>query len=195
MGERIENRNSILMKIDKAFGKIENFMVFISIAALFVMTISIFGGVISREVFNTSLLWTNELAGYSMIYLVFLSLSWLLREKGHVMVDLFTSMMNTKMLKVVSIVISIVSLVAAIIFLISSFEITLGYFTRDITMLGTVAWPRYLLYLPIVVGMLLIVIRLIIGIFKTILLGKIILPDENPELEDAEEILAEVKEG
>lgn len=194
MSKKNKSKHSILKMSDKIFSKLENIMMFISIIALFIMFLSMFIGVISREVFNTSLLWTNELAGYSMIYLVFLSLSWLLREKGHVMVDLFTSMMNTKMLKASSIVISVVSLIAAIIFLISSFEITLGYFARDITMLGTVAWPRYLLYLPIVIGMFLVALRLVIEIFKTIFLGEIILPDENPELEDAEEILAEAKE-
>lgn len=194
MGERNGSGKIILTRIDKIFSNIENAMVFVSIVSLFVMFISMFVGVISREVLNTSLLWTNELAGYSMVYLVFLSLSWLLREKGHVMVDLFTSMMNIKMLKISSILISLVSLIAATIFLISSFEITLDYFMKDTTMLGTVAWPRYLLYLPIVVGMLLVVIRLVIEFFKTIVLGEIILPDGDPELEEAEEILAKAKE-
>ena len=169
----------ITKKMDIYLAGIEKFMLIISIIALIIMFLSMLSGVISREIFNVSLLWTNELAGYAMVYLVFLSIPWVLREKSHVFVDLIVNKLPKKTLKINSIIVCIVLIGILTLLFISSFEITMNYFTRDIVMLGFVSWPKYLLVLPITIGLFFTVLRLVVETFKTIFLDKTIFPEDD----------------
>src|SRR5699024_8063837 len=62
--------------------------------SLIAMLLSISYGVFSREFLTKSALWTNDFAGYLMVYLVFLAAPWLLTQGAHVTVDLFVEKLN-----------------------------------------------------------------------------------------------------
>nr|BBD50131.1 TRAP-type C4-dicarboxylate transport system, small permease component [Haliea sp. ETY-M] len=55
-------------------------------AAFCVMTCMVFGQVIMRYVFSAPLSWSDEIAAYCMVWSVYLSASWAVRERAHVRV-------------------------------------------------------------------------------------------------------------
>lgn len=59
----------------------------VSIAVLLILVLTVLTQVVSRYVFSNSLPWTEELARYQLVVLVFLGSSIAVRKRGHVALD------------------------------------------------------------------------------------------------------------
>jgi C4-dicarboxylate transporter DctQ subunit len=68
---------------------VDNFEEIFIVSSLGMITICMFAQVISRYVFNASLVWTEELSRYFFILLAFSGLSYGIRNKAHLRIDLF----------------------------------------------------------------------------------------------------------
>lgn len=66
---------------------------------LAVMTAVMFAGVVWRYVFNSSLVWSEELTRYLFIWFVFLSASYAVTTKSHIRVDALNMMIPIKIRK------------------------------------------------------------------------------------------------
>lgn len=62
-------------------------------AALVMMSTLIFCQVIARYVFQKSFSWTDEIAVYCLIWFVYISSSWAVRERAHIRVMSFVELM------------------------------------------------------------------------------------------------------
>ncbi|MET3506579.1 TRAP transporter small permease [Halalkalibacter oceani] len=172
----------IVRKSDSAFYRVEKVFLFFAVIALIGMLTSMLFGIGSRVMFNRSILWVTDFSGYAMVYVVFLAAPWILKEKGHVIVDIITGALSKKFLRVNSIIICTVSIFICILLLIFSAEITMGYYLNNTVMLNTIQWPKFALFLPIVIGFLMLGIRFFIELLKSILLGEDIFDDRLPEM-------------
>lgn len=72
--------------------------------------------VISRYVFNASIVWTEELARYCFIWMNMLGVSVLVRKGGHAVVDLFTKYLKGTVKKVYQILIQGAMIYIGVIF-------------------------------------------------------------------------------
>lgn len=170
-----EAKNHVVFdKLNGVALKIENFFFSISLIALAAILISMLYGIFAREILNVSALWTNDFAGYAVIYVVFMGAPKLLREGGHVSVDLFTNLMSKFVLKLFSYIVCIICIFTCILLFKYSFDVMYSYYVNDITMLANVAWPKFALVLPICIGTLLLTIRFVLEIFNTAFYGKTI---------------------
>jgi len=68
----------------------EKVLLFFSGVSLIIMTIVILYGVFGRMI-GLSVVWTNELATYLMICVTYMAAPWVLKQDGHVKVDIFLS--------------------------------------------------------------------------------------------------------
>lgn len=138
---------------------IEYALLFIAGVSLVLMLAAVFYGILARAIFGSGVLWTNDFASYLMVYVVFMSAPWVLKEKGHVTIDLLVARFGDKAYKASIIFISIISIIACLLYFMFSFKITYGYFLNGTVMLENVPWPKFLLYLPITVGSLFLIVR------------------------------------
>ena len=73
-----------------------HFEEYLACFALLVMAALVFVQVVIRYVFNSALSWTDEVAVYCMLWTVYLSASWAVRERAHIRVtNLLTSLPQT----------------------------------------------------------------------------------------------------
>ncbi len=79
---------TLLAKFASIFDHVIDSLVYIAGGLVIIMMLSIFANVVSRELFGTSIVWVLELSQYSLCYITFLVATWLLREEGHVKMDL-----------------------------------------------------------------------------------------------------------
>src|SRR5699024_2153042 len=107
--------------------KIEIFLLIMAGISLVVMLGVISYGIFVREVFNSSVLWTNDLASYLMVYLAFLAAPWVLKKNGHTSVDLFSSKFVGKAKSVNVLMIVAISSIACIFYFIFSYQIVYEY--------------------------------------------------------------------
>lgn len=58
-----------------------------SFAILLIMTLVMFAAVVSRYVFNSSIVWAEELSRYLFVWFVFISASYAVITKAHIRVE------------------------------------------------------------------------------------------------------------
>lgn len=167
-----------IYQFEKYLLKVENILFYLAIVGLLAILISMIYGIVSREFLGASALWTNDFSGYAIIYIIFLGAPKILKLRGHVMVDLFTNVMNKKTLKLNSIIVCTISAIICLLLCYYSFLVTYNYFENNIVMLNNIPWPKFALTLPIVIGTLFLFIRFCLEIVKTTLVGTNIFHEE-----------------
>ncbi|CAM5184542.1 hypothetical protein UACE39S_01380 [Ureibacillus acetophenoni] len=95
----MEKLKKPIYQFEKYLLKVENILFYIAIVGVLAVLISMIYGIITREFLGSSALWTNDFSGYAIIYIIFLGAPKILKLRGHVMVDLFTSIMKKKIIK------------------------------------------------------------------------------------------------
>lgn len=96
--------------LSKALDLAENAFAFIGGLLLLISVLSIAFEVISRSLINQSYAIVGELNGYILLYVPFLAAAWLLRENGHITVDLLDRVLPSSILKIGDVIIILVGL-------------------------------------------------------------------------------------
>ena len=144
-----------------------------------VMTVLVFFQVVMRYVFHKPTSWSDEIAIYAMLWSVYLSMSWAVRERAHIRV---MNLINA-FPKRIALGLTIFS--DAVWFLFSLFltyqsvllEISLWELRFESPVLGIAQkWP----YLCLVVGFSLMSLRLIQVYYRWIRFGEPLVPEEGP---------------
>jgi len=71
--------------------------------------------VAARHFLGKTLLWCHDVATYSLLYITFLSVTWVLKEERHVKMDLVLNRLNPRAQAVVNIITSIFSALACLL--------------------------------------------------------------------------------
>ena len=102
---------------------------FFMIPLIFAMSIIIFIQVIARYVFQNSLTWSEEMARYMFVWLVYFSVSYTARREKHIRIDAAINLYPKKLRSYIELVSEIIVLCFAIFIAIT------GY-----TVFGKIAW-------------------------------------------------------
>ncbi len=124
------------------------------------MTLITFAQVVLRYVFNSGIVWSLEATTYSFAALVLFGMSYGVRTKTHITVDLFTRRMPTRVERYVKLIAIVVCLAYALLMLYGSSIFvdrlfTLGNFARDIPA------PKWLLTATMPLGFGLLAFRFV----------------------------------
>lgn len=101
----------------------ENLEIYISIILISSMTMLIFIQVVMRYVFKNSLSWSEELARYMFVWLIYLSISYGAKIRKHIKIEAFMKMFPEKGRKYIVIMGDCLFLIFAIIIVITSSEL------------------------------------------------------------------------
>ena len=122
------------------------------------MTLITFIQVVLRYVFNTGLVWSLEATTYAFAALVLFGMSYCVRVKSHIAVDLFVSKLPVRMQHYVSLLVVVICVSYAGLMLYGSSVFVerlfaLGNYARDVPL------PKWLLTLSMPLGFLLLAFR------------------------------------
>lgn len=132
-------------KPGRLFDGLLNAMAAISGAILIFMMLLVCYDVVMRYLFRNPTGWAMEVCEYLLVYITFLGSPWLLREKGHVNVDiLFFFFPKTG--RPLNIFTSFTAAVAAFILFFFCASATWDYFHRGITMIKMLSIPKWLVF-------------------------------------------------
>ena len=123
--------------------------------------------VVMRYVFSKPPAWIIEVCEYMLIYITFLSPTWLLRKNGHVRVDLFVSWLPTRQQKLIRRITSFVGGVACAVLTWCSLMVTIDNYARKVLSIQTMSVPKWILYAVIPVGALFLCIEFFRQAFST----------------------------
>lgn len=125
---------------------------------LSVLTVAIiFIQVVMRYVFSNSLTWTEELARYAFIWLIYIGVSYGVKKKKHLRVDAFSMLFKRKGQIVISMIANLSFLVFVVVMTFFGMEVVTKVARESAALQIPLTW----VYLAPVVGFILTTIRLI----------------------------------
>lgn len=159
--EAAEKRDSrsILDIYDFYLSKIENFMLLVSSLLIMFALLVVGIGVITRYFFNINFTWAIELNEYIMLYIAFLVASWVLKNDGHVEVDIFVSRISNENRRKFKLLTSVLAIVITMILFWYSFIAVIDSFQRGIIISNVLDTPKYIPLLSIPIGSLMLFLR------------------------------------
>lgn len=139
----------------------ENTFAFLSGILLLISVLSITLEVASRFFFNVSFVFVNELNEYILLFVPFLAAAWLLRQNGHITVDLFDRVLPQRVLGILDVFIVIVGFVVSGFLVWYGTLVTLDAYQRDLLSLTVVQFPQAYVLAAIPLGSLLLLLEFI----------------------------------
>lgn len=101
--------------------------------------------VVTRYFLHKPSIWALDFTRYSVLYLTFLGTAWLLREEGHVKIELVTSRLSSSREALMNGVTSVIACVACCIFFWEASKSTWNAYQMGQTIERSVVVPRYLI--------------------------------------------------
>ena len=129
-----------------------------AVIILFIM-LSIGSDVVMRYFFKQPQIWVLEVTEYALLFMTFLSATWLLRDEGHVKMDLILSLLKPRARKILN---TFTTILLAILFIILTWygtKVTWEQFQNDYFMATPLQAPTGPLMSVIPVGFFLLFIQ------------------------------------
>ncbi|RXT08038.1 TRAP transporter small permease [Ammoniphilus sp. CFH 90114] len=158
----------MLYGLSKALDWAENTFALIGGALLVFSMFSIAAEVISRYFFNYSLIWVNEISEYILLYIPFTGAAWLLRQKGHVTVDLIDQFLSERMKVLNNVFISLIGLFVSGILIWYGFTTMMDILARDIRSLSVLQIPQAYVIVIIPLGSLLMFLEFTRMLYRSV---------------------------
>lgn len=149
-------------KLDSLLDRLNSVMAWIAVLAIIFMMFAISYAVMMRYAWNRPVPWIVEISSYLMLYITFLGTAWLQRKGGHVEVDLFTGRLKPRGRAAFKTITSLGGAVVGFILAWKGSLVTVDYFQRDVTAIGILNTPQFLLIGIIPIGGFLLLVEFLL---------------------------------
>lgn len=143
----------------------------LSVILLAVMVAIVFLQVIMRYVFKASLYWSEEMARYLFLWLIWVGAGWATKIKAHISIDIFVTRMKGKAQKYANFVAFLVWFLFAVLLAYLSTKLTFMIFERG-QVSAALRMPMGYAYASIPFGVILMVFRMIQHFIKDLKAAK-----------------------
>ena len=105
--------------------------------------------------------WATEITEWILLYATFLAAAWVLKEDGHVRIDVVLIRLSQKKQYVLSVVVCVLGTLTCGFFAYHGAKAVYSLYKRDVIMMGMILMPKYILVAVIPLGILLSFIQFI----------------------------------
>jgi C4-dicarboxylate transporter DctQ subunit len=153
-------------KLDGFLDSLNSVMAWIAAVAIIFMMFAISYAVLMRYAWNKPVPWIVEISSYLMLYITFLGTAWLQRKGGHVEIDLVAGRLKPRTRAALR---SFTSLGGAVVGFVLAWKgclVTVDYFQRDVTVIGILNTPQFLLMGIIPIGGFLLLVEFLLQAWR-----------------------------
>jgi len=151
------------MKITTKLGAIfERTLNVLSVAAGVLVTFLMVGvsvDVFMRYFLNRPIFWMIEITQYAMVFILFLGAAWLLRQDGHVVMDVLITRLGQKSQNLANVITSILGAIVCLIITWYGVKVNWDYIQIDYIYSATLEIPAFLLQAVVPLGTFLLFIQ------------------------------------
>lgn len=131
-----------LAKLERIFDLLIGQLAFVSGVIFIFITVSVCVDVVMRYFLNRPMKWVIEISEYLLVYLTFLGAAWVLKQEGHVTVDVLTARLGSKAQAITGLISSVIGVfVCFIIVWFGSIE-TWDNFQRGVHIPSILEFPK-----------------------------------------------------
>ena len=150
-----------LTRLGKLFDQINFIMIIIAAILLVGMTFLVGTDITLRYLFYRPLGWVKEVSEYILVFLGFLVAAWILKDDGHVKMDLVLNNVSPRVQTMMNIVTSIISVIVVFIITWFSLRVIIQFYQTKLVTPSVLEPQKWILITPIFVGSLLLAIQFI----------------------------------
>jgi len=150
-----------LTRLGKVFDQINLLMVVISAILLLGLTFLVGTDITLRYLFYRPLGWVKEVSEYILVFLGFLVAAWILKDDGHVKMDLVLNKVGPRAQTMMNIITSLISIIVVFILTWFSLRVILQFYQTKLVTPSVLEPQKWVLLTPIFVGSLLLAIQFI----------------------------------
>jgi len=150
-----------LTRLGKLFDQINFIMIIIAAILLVGMTFLVGTDITLRYLFYRPLGWVKEVSEYILVFLGFLVAAWILKDDGHVKMDLVLNNVSPRVQTMMNIVTSIISVIGVFIITWFSLRVIIQFYQTKLVTPSVLEPQKWILITPIFVGSLLLTIQFI----------------------------------
>lgn len=147
--------------LGKALTAVENALAALSISYLVGIVLLIAWDVVGRRITGTSIPWIVEVAEFFLLFSAFMCSSWVLRERGHIVVDFIDAFLSEQGLRMLRMLAFILSFLTTLYLLWFTSRLGLDYLERGSFQGNFVHVPQWIVYAPVPVGLVLFMLELV----------------------------------
>lgn len=155
----------VLSRFEQGFVAANRWLI---IALMALMAVLVFANVVSRYVFNHSIIWVEELTQYQMIWITYLGAGLALREGRHVAVSIVEAMLPAGVRRAVRSVIGVAMLAFLLTLVVLGFQISAFTWSQETPVMNL---PTGVPYLGIPIGALVCALHLVL-VFRDFVDGR-----------------------
>lgn len=135
--------------------------------AVVILIIFLFSNVILRYFFKKPLVFTEEVTGYFLAFIVFMGLGHTLRVNGHVITNVLVSRFSIKTRKSIKFPIIIGGIIYAIFLNISAYTLLIKNYRNNAIDFGSLGTPEWIPNIVFVVGSILFLLEMVALLFRS----------------------------
>ena len=102
-------------KVGSIFDNVLNSCAGLAIGIIYFMMLAVCAEIVFRYFLHMPLKWVVEISEVLLLYMTFLATAWLLKEEGHVTIDVLFTRFKPKVQNLLSVIISIIGALVALI--------------------------------------------------------------------------------
>ena len=144
---------------DRWLTRIENLLAAFGIVVMLLIVGAVCLEIILRTFFAHPQVWVIEFTEYGLLYITFLGTAWLLRQDGHVRVDLLTNALDREWRRRLALVSAAVGFAVSVVLTVFGVIITLDTLRRGVYKPTILEFPTWIVLLVIPLGASLLTAR------------------------------------
>jgi len=150
-----------MKKLLSIFDRTMDVMAFLAGIILIFIMLSVCMEVIWRDFFDWPQMWVTQVTECLLLYITFLGSAWLLREEGHVKVDILLTRLKPRTGAFLGIIGSFIGVIVCVVITISGFVLSWHYFQKGMYTPTIMEIPLAAIIVIIPIGSLMLLVQFI----------------------------------
>jgi TRAP-type C4-dicarboxylate transport system permease small subunit len=181
-GGALEGEKMNLKRFNQVAETGENILAGVAMVVLSLIIFSVCLEIIMRYFLNRPLVWVVELTEYGLLYVTFLGAAWLLRQGGHVQVDIIVDFLNNRWRKRCAVFSSAMGLAVSLLLTVFGAIATYDHLVRGIYKPTVLEFPTGVVLVAVPLGSLFLSARFLILMLDQLILLKQDPPGQRKEI-------------
>ena len=165
--------------LERVTDKVSGWLAQLAALSALLLTVVVTYGVIMRFVFNSSQNWTDELATYCLLCMVFFGLTYTLNAGAHIRIDFFTEMLSPRVRHYLEVVIWAIGTLFAVLLLLGCWSAVENFIRRDTYSTEGLDIPLYWPALPMLLGSALFTVAMVARFLRLTVIGPVPAPAQD----------------
>lgn len=154
---------------DRYIRGITTALAWVAAAVIVIMSLLVAINVISRSLFNRPIPGIFEIVEYGLVWITFLGAAWLLRQDGHVRLDVLITRLGPRSGRIVNGAIYLISAVILAVFTWFCIKVTITDYRTGVVLVSELRPHKWFIEIIMPVGSLLLIVVCLLNFVKTIL--------------------------